>query len=632
MVRGTVFDMSDILTWTDEGQPFSPRFQDVYHTITGALAQAQHVFLGGCGLPGAWADAPQWRVLETGFGLGLNFLATWHAWREDAQRPQILHFVSVEAYPVSAADIRRAAALHPALQELGAQLADQWHGLLPGFHRLAFDGGRVLLTLCIGDARSMLRAHQPFEADSLFLDGFSPAVNADMWSPEVFKALARFCRPGTAVATWTVARAVRDALVPLGFVVEKAPGLPPKRDCLRGRYAPAWPVRRRPQAEDAERAPSPGHCAVVGAGLAGAAVAHALALRGWRVTVLDAADHPAAGASALPFGLMAPHASPDDALLSRLTRAGIRATWAQLTALGLVEGIDWAPTGAVERREAASLRLPPSWAQTEGWNETTRATAAMLADAGLPDDTPALFHARAGWVKPHRLVAAWLDHAAIAFRSGAHVEDIDAVPGGGWRLRDASGQVLANADRVVVAAGPATRRLAPALTLQPVRGQIVWGEMPPAMAARSHRIPVNGDGHLIAGVGVPAGAGHPLQWMTGSTYDPGDTDTATRPADRAHNLARLARLHPVLAPFAQDPQTVLHDWAGVRCASADRRPLVGPIDPAEPSGPWACTALGSRGLSFAALCAELLAARWHGEPLPVPAAQARALDTRRLWR
>ncbi len=631
-MRGAARDMSDILTWNDEGQPFSPRFQDVYHSITGALAQARHVFLGGCGLPEAWAKARQWRVLETGFGLGLNFLATWFAWREDPRRPQILHFVSVEAYPVSAADIRRAAAPYPELQELGERLADQWHGLLPGFHRLAFEGGRVLLTLCIGDARPMLRAHQPFEADSLFLDGFSPAVNADMWSPEVFKTLARFCRPGTAVATWTVARAARDALVPLGFVLEKAPGLPPKRDCLRGRYAPAWPVRRRPQAEDAERVQSPGRCAVIGAGLAGAAVAHALAQRGWQVTVLDAADRPASGASALPFGLMAPHVSPDDALLSRLTRAGIRATWAQLHALGLTEGVDWAPTAAVERRDAASLRLPPEWAEAGGWNETTPATAAALAAAGLPPGTPALFHARAGWVKPHRLVAAWLDHPAIAFSAGARVEHIEAAPTGGWRLRDAGGRVLADADRVVIAAGPATRRLAPTLPLQPVRGQIVWGEMPPAMAAVGSRIPVNGDGHLIASVRASADIARPLQWMTGSTYEPGDTDTAIRPTDRAHNLARLARLHPALAAFAQDPQAVLRDWAGVRCASADRRPLVGPVDPAEPAGPWACTALGSRGLSFAALCAELLAARWHGEPLPVPAAQARALDTRRLWR
>ena len=61
--------------------------------------------LGGCGLPAAWANTPQWRILETGFGFGLNFLVTWAAWKADPQRPRMLHFTSVEAYPVSAADL-----------------------------------------------------------------------------------------------------------------------------------------------------------------------------------------------------------------------------------------------------------------------------------------------------------------------------------------------------------------------------------------------------------------------------------------------------------------------------------------------------------------------------------------------
>ncbi|WP_445289425.1 tRNA (5-methylaminomethyl-2-thiouridine)(34)-methyltransferase MnmD, partial [Variovorax atrisoli] len=268
----------------------------MYHTETGALAQSHHVFLGGCGLPQAWGGQPQWRILETGFGLGLNFLTTWQAWRADPARPRLLHFVSVEAHPVSAADLLRAAGAYPELAPLAAELAAQWNGLLPGFHRLAFDDGRVLLTLCVGDVQPMLRA-QRFEADSIFLDGFSPRQNPEMWSPDTLKAVSRFARQGTGIATWTIARAIRDALAQQGFVIEKRPGLPPKRDCLCGTFAPAWTVRRREPVP--ERVDAPGRCAVVGAGLAGAAVAASLARRGWQVTVLDAADWPASGASSL---------------------------------------------------------------------------------------------------------------------------------------------------------------------------------------------------------------------------------------------------------------------------------------------------------------------------------------------
>jgi tRNA 5-methylaminomethyl-2-thiouridine biosynthesis bifunctional protein len=586
---------------------------------TEALARARRVFLGGCRLPEAWAGRPQWRVLDTGFGLGLNFLTTWQAWRADANRPGLLHFVSVEAHPGDAGDLRAAAGALPELASLACALADQWHGLLPGFHRLAFDDGRVLLTLCIGDVQPMLRA-QRFEADSIFLDGFGPQKNPSMWSPETLKTVSRFARQGTGLASWSAAPAVREALAQNGFQLEARPGLAPDGDCLAAVFAPAWTVRRRgPPPAHTE----PGRCAVVGAGLAGAAVAASLARRGWQVTVFDAADRPAAGASALPVGLMAPHVSPDDALLSRLTRAGIRATWSELERL-LQAGTDWRASGVLERRPDGDLRVPPGWRE-DGPNESWPASAAQCAEAALPADAPALRHARAGWVRPGRLVEAWLRTPGVAFRGRSAVAQLvrDQT---GWQLRDAAGHLLTEADRVVIAAGHGSQQFAPALPLQPVRGQVAWGLVSGAPGAGAlPTVPVNGDGHLIAGVPEPDGA---QLWLAGATYDRDRSDLAPDPADAAANRARLERLAPaaatVLTPVFESGEA--NAWVGVRCASGDRRPLAGPLG--EP-GLWACTALGSRGLSFAALCAELIAARWHGEPLPIPARMAEALCTSR---
>jgi len=612
--------MTEPVEWRD-GQPFSPRFGDVYHSESGAAAQARHVFLGGCGLPGAWADAPQWRILETGFGLGLNFLTSWQAWRDDPRRPGRLHFVSVEAHPVAAADIERAAAAQgPALGALGRALAAQWHGLLPGCHRLVFDEGRVMLTLCIGEARPMLRGLARFGADSLFLDGFSPQKNPEMWSAELLRTLARFARRGTRIATWSVARGVRDALAPLGFVLEKAPGLPPKRDCLRGEFAPAWPLRAAPP--DSERVDAPGRCVVVGAGLAGAAVAASLARRGWQVVVLEAAPQAAAGASGAPAGVFAPHVSPDDALLSRLTRAGVRATLAELRRIGGTEGEDWAAPGVLERRGPGALRLPPGWS-AGGPNESWRATPAQASAAGLAAEAAGLWHAQAGWARPAALVQAWLAAPGVALHTGSPVARLGRQPDGRWAAFDAVGRLLADGDRLVLAAGAAGRVLTDALPLQPVRGQLAWAAWPPG--ATPPRVPVNGDGHCIPA--LPAGDGG-LRWLSGATFAPGEDGTELREADTQANLARLAALHPAVAAAAQG--AAVQAWAGVRCASHDRRPLVGPLPGAPDAGLWACTALGSRGLSFAALCAELLAARWHGEPLPVAAALARGVDTARL--
>ena len=148
--------MSEPIEWLPDGTPYSPRFGDRYHSELGGLDQARHVFLGGCGLPAAWADAPQWRILETGFGFGLNFLVAWEAWKADPRRPRLLHFVSAEAFPVSADAMRQAMPREPGLRLLAEELAARFHGLLPGVHRLAFEQGRVLLTLYIGDAQAML--------------------------------------------------------------------------------------------------------------------------------------------------------------------------------------------------------------------------------------------------------------------------------------------------------------------------------------------------------------------------------------------------------------------------------------------------------------------------------------------
>ena len=118
--------MAEAVDWGADGTPRSPQFDDVYRPADTGLAQACHVFLGGCNLPRAWAGAAHWRILETGFGLGQNFLATWHAWQQDEARPRLLHYVSLEAWPVAASDLLRAASVDPQLVPLAQALARQW--------------------------------------------------------------------------------------------------------------------------------------------------------------------------------------------------------------------------------------------------------------------------------------------------------------------------------------------------------------------------------------------------------------------------------------------------------------------------------------------------------------------------
>ena len=644
--------MSEPIDWLPDGTPYSPRFGDRYHSENGGLDQAHQVFLHGCGLPAAWAGSAQWRILETGFGFGLNFLVTWAAWRTDAQRPRLLHFISTEAWPVSAADLLRAASAHPELAPLAQELHDQFWGLLPGVHRLIFDGGRVLLTLCIGDAQTVLR-QQEWTVDSVYLDGFSPQRNPELWNLHTLKAVARCCRRGTRLATWTIARAVRDALTQCGFNVEKVPGVPPKRDNLQATFDPRWEPRTSRTSPTRPVHAAPARCLVIGAGLAGAATAASLARRGWQVQVLDMGDAPAAGASGLPVGLFAPHLSPDDNVFSRVSRSGVRAMLQQSKAL-LQDGVDWNPCGVLERRPEQNLGLPAGWEQSPGADWSQAASAPTLQAAGLAQDTPACWHAKAGWVQPARLVRALLAQPGIAWCPRKSVARLQRSPAtnsattgdsaatGIWQALDDHGHTIAEAECVVLTAGPACNALlaassAPTLPLQSVRGQLSWG-VQDAGAAALPPFPVNGNGGLVAH--VPRDAG--LAWHMGSTFER-DVDalpltSAEVAAAHANNWRRLQELLPNAAPALQaafastspSDSAAVRAWASVRCTATDRLPIVGPVDAQTLPGLWVCTAMGARGLTRAVLCGELLAALLNAEPLPLDARLARAMGTERL--
>lgn len=240
------------LSFSPEGIPFSEDYGDVYHTKSGGVGQARHVFLGGNGLPQRWQGRERFVVVETGFGLGLNFLVTWAAWRADPQRAQQLDFISFEKHPFAAVDLARAhAALLAAPDESGmapqleaelaalvAELVGAWPPLAPGRHDLAFDDGRVRLGLVFADATQALpRLSAP--VDAFYLDGFSPARNPDLWSEPLLAELARLAAPGATLATWSVAAAVRRSLAAAGWQLAKRAGFAGKREMLCGRWPEA---------------------------------------------------------------------------------------------------------------------------------------------------------------------------------------------------------------------------------------------------------------------------------------------------------------------------------------------------------------------------------------------------------
>ena len=591
------------------------------------LTPARPVFLQACGLPAAWVTQAQWRILETGFGLGLNFLATWQAWKNDPQRPRLLHFVSTQACPSSAAELLRTAAEHPGLLPLARQLAEQWHGLLPGFHRLVFEDGHVLLTLGIGDAKALLK-EQSFEADSVCLVGNKLPQNSNNFDLHLLKAVARSCRRDTRLASLTTSNSLIEGLTQCGFEVEKNSELAPQGERLQARFNPRWEPKKAAQ-PNKPKPRSPARCVVIGAGLAGAACAASLAKRGWQVTVLDAHASAANGASALPVGMLAPHISPDDSLLSRLSRSGLRATW-QVAKTQLLAGVDWQASGVLQRRFDTRGGLPDPWSEAgEHWSrlagpgelKVLEAATGSSPDSAQIDEIPALWHAAGGWIKPKRLVQTLLGTPGITPRYGVKVAGLrrssSASPDGVWQVLDADKHCIAEAELVVLAAGfesATLTALTERLPLQAIRGQVAWGTVTDASAMPP--FPVNGHGSFIPAFSDDDGRS---SWLMGATFERDSNDSHAQQQDEQDIFGRLQQLLPLTAEALKPSFAAgkTRAWAGVRCASPDHLPIVGPLDDATLPGLCVCTALGSRGLSFAVLCGELLAAWLHAEPLPI---------------
>jgi tRNA 5-methylaminomethyl-2-thiouridine biosynthesis bifunctional protein len=223
------------LSLAPDGTPLSEIYGDVYHSAAGGHAQSRHVFLAGNGLPARWRERDSFTLLETGFGLGLNFLATWLAWRNDPRRCRILRFISLEKHPFAAEDLAITHVAWPEFAELSGFLRARWPKLVAGEHRIELDGGNVELRLVLGDAVEALPMLDD-AVDAFYLVGFSPAKNPDLWSPIICRNLARLARPDATLATWSVAGCVRQALSAAGFAVEKRPGFAEKRQMLVGRY------------------------------------------------------------------------------------------------------------------------------------------------------------------------------------------------------------------------------------------------------------------------------------------------------------------------------------------------------------------------------------------------------------
>jgi len=641
------------LDWDDQGRPRSRVFDDVYFSDQSGLEETRYVFIEQNRLQERFAALPvggQLVIGETGFGTGLNFLCAWQLFEQQAVPGARLHFVSVEKYPLSHADLQRALALWPELKAFADQLLAQYIAIHQGFQRLVLDNGRVTLTLLIGDALEQL-PQLDAQIDAWFLDGFAPAKNPDMWTAELFAELARLAAPGSTISTFTSTGWVRRLLNSAGFKMKRTPGIGHKWEILRGEFL-GWPAETpapavtkpwfaRPPALGGER-----RALVIGGGLAGCASAASLAARGWQVSLLERHDELAQEASGNPQGVLYLKLSAHGTALSQMIVSGFGHTRRLLE--HLQRGVDWDGCGV--------LQLAFNAKEAERQAQLAEAFAPNLlhlldsdqaqARAGIALENGGMFFPEGGWVHPPALCQWQARQPGIDVLVHHDVLELRKVDDQ-WQARDGD-TLLASAPVVVLAGAAEIKRFAASadLPLKRIRGQIT-------------RLPQTTDSEVLATVVCAEGYVAPArlgEHTLGASFDFKSDDLTPTAAEHAGNLALLQEISTDLAQRLHvdtlAPET-LEGRAAFRCTSPDYLPIVGPLadncafaqaydalrkdarhTPDAPcpwlDGLYVNSGHGSRGLITAPLSGELLAAWLNNEPLPLPRSVAEACHPNRF--
>lgn len=622
------------LSWNEAGLPIADAFDDPYFSVENGLEETRYVFLKNNQLPERFkTGSGPFRIIETGFGTGLNFLATWQAFSQVATPERWLHFTSVEKYPLTREQLTKALALWPELSDFSHQLIKRYPPATPGFHVLSWPEERVTLTLIFADVHDAFpELNGP--VDAWYLDGFAPSKNPAMWSDELFKEIRRISRNPSShripsVATFTAAGLVRRGLKGAGFHMAKVPGFGRKREMLAGTYqATIGPEKStRHNRLPWQLTPAPlhygSHVVIAGAGLAGCTTARALAERGFKVTLCDP-EGIASGASGNPQGgLYIKLAADDQATHSDFYRQ------AYLLALKEVRRILGDPAKDNNKArywdECGVLQLAYDEKETkrqQRFIERHQPTA-ELVESVRRGDRDGLLYPAAGWVSPVDFCKALIEHPKIQFNktavTGFFGEQTDITAETAIGAIHADALVIATAHHVKELAGDDTY-----LPVKKIRGQLSYldttslPDLTQVLCARSYMAPPINDCLIL-----------------GATYNLKDDEPALRDNDHRTNLSHLTDFGQEWEQKASMAD-IIGGRVGFRCTTPDYLPMAGPLVqkqafielfqpmtknakriPREPmpwlSGVWLNIGHGSRGLASTSLCAELVAEQMIGD-------------------
>ena len=614
------------------GQPYSENFDDIYYSsnnseLIAGESEFSHVFFKNNGLPQRWHSSDNFVIAELGFGSGLNCMLTIRQWLRhlaDSKQNKRLHYIAIEKYPLSPETIVGLVSRYPQLNRYYDELIASYPPAVAGAHsRFLFDN-RVVVHYRFMDAYDALK-DENFNVDAWYLDGFSPAKNPDMWSAPLFEKLAQNSHTGTTCSTYTSAGFVKRNLQSAGFNVNKVSGCGNKREILqaelKNRQAPELKFNSRPWfVPPLNKQPAEKKATIIGAGIAGLTLAHALVKRDWDVTLIDKDGAAIKQASSNPAPIVYPRLSVNNDVDTEFYTA------AYCYALHLFE--------TLQKRQQRDFWFGDGITQLMDKNRITRIVNKFqfnpdfIALSETKDSEQLMVdYPSAGVVLPAILTEVLKKECADKLK--IIDADISQIKNHDDRWLCFSGSELVNeAEILIVANGTQINNLGlpQKFPVEAIRGQVAILNASPQSS--QIRKTVNADVHITPQING--------KHYLGATYNRHDTDAAVNQNDTAELLVSLNRLYPGM--FSEKDYD--DAWAGFRTVSKDRVPIAGAVadedyfreqyadichgkvnknyPPAHYlNGLFISAAHGSRGFTSSFLCAEIIAAQIEGEPMPV---------------
>ena len=204
-------------------------WNEQYHSIHGAIQEANHVFIKhgllfcNSQLQTKASQRPI-NIMEIGFGTGLNAFLTL---LKSTELDVFVHYTGIEAYPVSQEEI----------QELNyVELIDpNYISEFDALHKTNWEEWSVITSKfnLMKEQKFFNAVESQNQFDLIYFDAFGARVQPDLWTEDIFQKMFRALKPNGVLVTYSAKGSVRRAMQASGFEVERLPGPPGKREMLR---------------------------------------------------------------------------------------------------------------------------------------------------------------------------------------------------------------------------------------------------------------------------------------------------------------------------------------------------------------------------------------------------------------